>query len=188
MKRQRITNSLLAVAVIAGALAVGCKKVKLSCMYVVTPYVQETKEGTDRLAAGVVGYAFYADTSGYYVASYDDAEAGRLTALDEGGAPKIFDLKAEQGADGRLRLGPIVRQPVLVVLCDTESRIYAWRQIPVEADLPEILVNVRFRPWKTEREYVEARWTMVNETPPGSDPEPDPEPGSDPDQPGDGGE
>ena len=150
--------------IIAAVGMIGCHKTDFNLEYVVTPYIQDTAKAADRLATGVIGYAFYVDTNSYYAASYEEVAMGMLAALQEGNPSKSFDMRAVQGEDGKLRFDPIVRGPVMVTLCDTVHRLYAWRQIPVIADLPQVVVNIRFRPWRTDTTYVEARWTMVNGT------------------------
>ena len=147
------------------AFVPGCKKVNTDLIFRLTPYVQAEENGSETLAEGVVAYAFAADTSQWAVTSYENAEAGLLTARGKEGE-KQADVTTEQNEEGVLEIGPLHNDPTILVVCDKLNRIYAWRQVEIPANLPQLIVRIRFRPWKTDNLYKEANWFMVNETPP----------------------
>ncbi len=159
------------------AFAPGCKKVNTELVFRLTPYVQTEEDGPEAIAEGVIAYAFAADTADWAVASYADAEAGILTARRREGERQA-DVKTEQNEEGVLEIGPLRNDPTILVVCDVPNRIYAWRQVEIPANLPQLIVRMRFRPWRTDSLYKEANWFMVNETPPA--------PPEEPEQPGEG--
>ncbi len=148
-------------------LATGCSKVEMNQLFRITPYLQMENKGPETLADDIIAYSFYADTVHWRLASWDDAIAGRLTKRIATGMRSdtiYYDILTGQDATTHeLVCGPLLDQPVIIVLCDREHKIYGWRQVPTAANMDETYVNVRFRPWKPEVRYDEAKWTMVNE-------------------------
>ncbi len=163
---------LTATLAITTILVPGCKKVNTELIFRVTPYVQTEENGSEVLATDVVAYAFAADTSEWAVASYDKAEAGILTARWKE-EEKQADVTTRQNEEGVLEIGPLRNDPTILVICDVPNRIYAWRQVEIPANLPQLITRIRFRPWRTDSLYKEANWFMVNETPPLPPQEPD---------------
>jgi len=179
---KKIAPYLFALALTA-IMPWACQTPKLKLDYRIMVYVQLDSLGVSRLADSVVAYVFYADTAEWQVASYQDAEAGRITSKSGGGsrsyqsmAQRMIPVTNEGeigqsdgnigGTDQALVVGPLREKPVLIVVCDVEHRCYAWRQVSVAGGLDAIYTQLYFRPWKSHPPaYVESRWNFVNELP-----------------------
>lgn len=151
-----------AVAVlVAAGLATGCKKVVYDCDYRISCYVQDTSGGKDRPLESALAFAFYGDTAQYEVASYEDALNGIVTDR-KSGEKRTSEVSTTSDADG-LAILHLTSTPVILTICDTENRLYAWRAAAVGAGLDNIYVSLRFRPWRETKRYTEAKWFMVNQ-------------------------
>lgn len=150
-----------AVAVLFAACLTGCKKVVYDCDYRISCYVQDTSGAKDRTLESALAFAFYGDTAQYEVASYEDALNGVVTDR-RSGEKRTSEVSAVSGAEG-LAILHLTSTPVILTVCDTENRLYAWRAAAVGAGLDEIYVSLRFRPWREAKRYTEAKWFMVNQ-------------------------
>lgn len=153
---------LLLVAVLGCA---GCfEKVSHSTDYVLRPSVQFTSGGLEEPLAGVVAYAFDADTTLWGVASYDDALAGIVTSKEnpaEQLAPLAEALPCEtEGMTDRLCMR-LPSRPLMVLAVDTEHRLYAYTQQKIVENLPNLYVKVLFKPWRETTAYRE-QWSFYN--------------------------
>ena len=146
-------------------MTVGCEKTYTNCNYYITPYREAFEDSTLQIADSVIGYAYYADTARWAVTSYDNAVAGILTSKYDG-APRQPDVVAEQDSIGRIVFPNLKKSPLIMILCDRQDSIYAWRQSEIMENLPQVIVKMTFQPWRTDTTYLYAKWNMVNETPP----------------------
>jgi hypothetical protein len=156
----------------------GCTKVKVECMFEIIPYRVSAADAERVLADNILIHAFYADTAAWRVASYDDALAGQITSKTDG-STQSPTFSAEQSDDGWVYLGPMTSVNLILVACDRTNRIYAWRAAQAGENVPSVQINVTFSPYKTEGEYTESKWTIINETPPSPEP---PEPPEEPEE------
>ena len=143
-------------------LLTGCdQNYTMDCDFVVVPYLQSDKNGRETIAEDIIGYYFYAGTSDYEVASYEQAMAGVL--LSKKGLPeKVADGKAiVSGNDGSLRFNHLTQAKAVLVLCDTREKIYCWREAVMEPGIPEVFTRLRIRTWRTGETYREAGWTVT---------------------------
>ncbi|MDL2320280.1 hypothetical protein LJC45_04015 [Alistipes sp. OttesenSCG-928-B03] len=146
------------------------------CKYVLTPSIERTVIGEDgqgaptatvqkSVATGVVAHVFETTASLHKVGSYADAVAGVMRSSSDG-----EDLSASQtvrqDAEGKITLGPVTVKKVVIVLCygDDPEKIYAWREMDVPVNTPQVLQAMTALPYKAE-EYTESQWTFVNEAP-----------------------
>lgn len=167
---------------VALLLAMGsCKKVTTECMFIVRPLTQVASGGAFATSTGVIAYGFYADTAQWEVSSYANARAGLISNRINKSQTQKYDFFVEQDANTRLNIGPFSRPKAIVVACDTVNRFYGWRHCEIIADMPSVLVPVRFMLWQDTTNYVDSKWFMVNEFyVPKPEPEPEPEPEPDP--------
>ncbi len=160
---KRIIVILAALSVLAGCSA-GPKDV--DCVYIVNTHFQDEEKGPVAKAENVVGYIFYADTTEWKPASYDDAEAGVVTS-SVSGRTRSYDLMSEPGnISGGLELGAITSTAVMAVVCFKDTRSYAYRRVPMEPGIGRLTVGLTFRTWKTTAPYTDSKWTVVGQTPP----------------------
>jgi hypothetical protein len=111
------------------------------------------------------GYAFYADTAAWDVASYEDAVAGMITAK-EGGQTRPADMEGSE-AKYDMRIGFEFRQApeqdtITVVVYDTELPMYAITQIvPSAKDWPATMQEeVMFVPATENETVTSGAWEM----------------------------
>lgn len=137
-----------------------CTKVTLDTLYAVRTMTQQTKDGVEMLDLNVVGYAYFADTARWTVASAEDARDGIITERQTG-EKRNYDLKSET-SDTQLRLEFQLKQkPVILSVYDTQSGAYAWRHAEIEDNLPNVSVVLKFRFWRWEESpFIENRWVM----------------------------
>lgn len=150
------------IVVLAALGLAACEKVTMNTTYYILPRLQYQKDSVLWFVDGALAYTFYADTAQWAVASLADAQAGTLTNKFDG-SKRGYDIRTEQGADSVLVCGPVVQEPVLMVVCDPVDGLYAWKQVPTAKNLPSVVSGMIFRLWRTDSVYVDAKWTVVNE-------------------------
>ena len=161
----RILCSLAALLLFAGCF----KSTSYDTEYVLRPYVQTENQGPFTSLGGVRAYAFAADTSGWTVASYDDALEGVLTSRRAAGErmddPVAVSAPCPPSADFPNSMDWIAmhtdRSSLLVVAVDPRYRLYAYRQQSFAENLSPYYVSINFRPWRES--YAENGWTVINE-------------------------
>ena len=166
--RQRI------IAALCGLLAsAGCanQSVSYDTQFVLKPWMQQYNQSALASLPDVRLYAFAADTTAWYVASYDDAAAGILTSRADA-SHRIAEPYAAGEPFGevdtiptavdwrkmRLRLASAT-----VVAVDTRNKLYAYTQQQLYENLSPLYVSVTFQPWRRFVRYAYGGWTYVNE-------------------------
>ena len=114
-------------------------------------------------------YAYAADTTAWFIASYDDAVSGRITSkTDASDTRTIPSFRGyAEGSTGLYKMAVSSEQLMLVVV-DRSDRLYAYTQQTVDLTQAEALTfpALVFRPWRgvwidtTETNG----WTVVNPT------------------------
>ncbi len=160
IKIKRATGVVIA-AMAAASLATGCKKAVYDCDYRINCFVQDTSGAKDRPLESGLAFAFYGDTAQYEVASYEDALEGIVTDR-RSGEKRSSEVSTTTDETG-LAVLHLTSTPVILTVCDPETRLYAWRAAEVGASLDAIYVSLRFRPWREAKRYTEAKWLMVNQ-------------------------
>ncbi len=134
----------------------------------VTPSVQVTDGGAvESIAAASPApkvYAFAADTTLWYLASYDDAVNGQITSKNnpaETRTSPIFQGYKETSAD-RFKIEKINSTPLMVVIVDRVNRRYAYSKQTIDLTGAAPTYAFVFRLWRTEWIYVEDGWRVVN--------------------------
>ena len=112
--------------------------VYLDCL--IDPSVQLAEGGETSEIANVKAYAYAADTTAFYIASYDDAVSGKLTAKTAG----------------------VSSSTLMVVVVDRTNRLYAYSKQVVDLEGETVTLPVVFRPWRATWIYVEDGWRFVD--------------------------
>ncbi len=162
---KRLVESIIVVTVVT-MLFVRCfKDEAYDTQVVINPY-QQIYDGADATAlAGVVGYAFEADTADISILSYDDALIGRVVSRETGDVvPQIAVSEAYSGegadADGASLAMQIRAQYVSLLLVDTLNKDYAYTYYEVGMNLPQLFMYLVFRPWY-EGTATSGKWVYV---------------------------
>lgn len=158
---------------------------KVDLKVTVRPQIQD-EEGAEAHAPSSQSlmkvYAYRVDTADWYIRSYDDAYAGRITRKTD--STEMRDrpnFTAYPDADGQYSM-TVNDSPLMVVVVDRTNRQYAYsKQEPVlEGESP--LWQLVFQAWTKEWIRQADGWTFIDEEqkPKPEKPEPEPEPGPDP--------
>ena len=138
-----------------------CTKVKTDCNYVIVPHIQVEKNSAETTPQGLVAYARYGSAERWTVASYADASQG-IFSDTESAEQRSYSLSSVQDQDGNI-VFRFTSSPLVLVVVDPTYGIYAWRSVTLTDNLWNLIVPVRFRPWRTDYTYTESKWTVVNE-------------------------
>lgn len=161
---------------VAVALAGGCEKSSVSCTYVITPHITrttiETVDGeevavsTRMLATGVKAHAYYADTTEWEVASFDDAKMGIITNRTDPTRTMQPEFSGTQDADGTISLEPATSLRLMLVICygDDPEKIFGWRNALTAPNIESISVIVNADPYQ-EGQYENSQWALINTIP-----------------------
>ena len=220
MKRAYILPIAAAIAFVAMLLGMGgCEKVTWDTTYSITTLKERTQtipgEGenppttkidTVENKGNIVAHLFYVSSpNSWKPVSYDEALAGRIirweqleaggdyTETDRMDTPSMTVRRDEGEQSDLIEFRSIDKGTFVIVVCDTDMKIYGYKGAATAANLPLITNRILFRPDYTASEsHVNStwKWTMVNEfIPPKPDPEEpeDPEGPEEPD-PGEGGD
>lgn len=174
--------------VLSALLLVGClKEGRYDTTYILRPQVQTQSVGTAEPLAGVIAYAYDADTLDWGIASYADAAAGIITRKDDPtrqlteptvrAVPYDGTLGIPESPDGdpaptvdvttwlQMPFGKTAR---MVVAVDPTNRLYGYTMQQPLLNLPRLYVPVTFQTWKEGNAYKNGAWSFYNKfyTPP----------------------
>ena len=107
-----------------------------------------------------IGYYFYADTNTYKVLSYEDARAGKLSLLTDPKNKLDYTGQASMLDTTRLQFLHLVQDPVVLVIVQPDSMIYAWRQLQLVDGLDQLALKLFFKTHQTAV-YEENKWQVV---------------------------
>ena len=162
-------NRLLRIAIAAAvcavcmATAVGCLKgYDGNVVYVLKPLVSNGSENED-VDHYITAYAYYADTTHWTVASYDDAVAGRIVRKEGAEELTTPNFTAYYESDSGLYGMEVTAVPLMAVVVDRVNRIYAYTKFEPDLEGESPTWPVVFRPWRSEPKYKEGDWQMVND-------------------------
>ena len=120
--------------------------VYLDCL--IDPSVQLAEGGETSEIANVKAYAYAADTTAFYIASYDDAVAGKITSKDDDSFtrsnPNFTAYKEESSALYKMQVST---PTLMVVVVDRVNRLYAYTKKEVDLEGASPTFPVLFRPW-----------------------------------------
>lgn len=139
----------------------------------IEPAVQSEESGATAEISSLKAYAFAADTTAWYIASYDDAVAGKITSKDDDSFtrsnPNFTAYKEEGSALYKMQVST---QTLMVVVVDRVNKLYAYTKKEVDLEGTSPTFPVLFRPWV--QQWIDTEepngWIVVN---PELDPDPD---------------
>ena len=131
--------------------------------------VQLTEEGETTSISKMEVYAYAADTTAWFIASYDDAVSGKITSkADTTETRTIPSFQANADGETGLYKMSVSAENLMVVVADRSDQLYAYTQQTVdlaETD-PLSFPSLVFRPWKgiwIDKTDTNG-WTVVNPT------------------------
>lgn len=118
----------------------------------------------------LMGYYYFVDAFDYEVASYEDALDGRLTVKGTNQTVDMGRIQATMGENGYLHYTNLTSQFVLLVLCETNLKMYATKEVYFELPIKELVTRVRFKP-EEKKDYEDGGWFVVSINKDPEDPE-----------------
>ena len=120
--------------------------VYLDCL--IDPSVQLAEGGETSEIANVKAYAYAADTTAFYIASYDDAVAGKITSKDDDSFTRSNpNFTAYKEDNSTLYKMQVSTPTLMVVVVDRVNRLYAYTKKEVDLEGASPTFPVLFRPW-----------------------------------------
>ena len=159
MKRQNrpIFFVFMTLCCVLGML--GCSQGVFDCTYTIRVSSQEVKDSTESLMTSGIVYIFYADTMHYRVGDW--ASASRGVVINRSTSPELKPIASVSLAESNPAVFTGLNQQKLILLiCDTLNRTYAWKAAEIFEELESVTVPVHFRSWKTEFPYEESKWNF----------------------------
>ena len=167
---KRIVKILIcaALAAVCGATLGGCLKgYDGKVVYVLKPLVSDGSNNED-IDRYIKAYAYYADTTRWTVASYDDAVAMRITDKESGEArtepAAVAEPFVEAVGGGRYSVEMSLRpRRVMIVVVDTAERLYGYREQTLPEGLTSAFETVIFYTNRNANRYKAGQWIMCND-------------------------
>lgn len=159
MKRFIRNTTLLVVA----ALALhSCFKDTVSyTRFNLAVYDQVDSEAAFSHAEELDTYAFYADTTEWYIASWEDAVARRITNKTSGQTLDVPDVVGEFNPEEQYQTTLLVEQPVsMLVVVNPALKLYAYRKYELPENLPDIYAKLYMAAWRPT--HNSSGWIVVN--------------------------
>lgn len=124
-------------------------------------YDQADADGPFNKAQSIDSYAFYVDTTEWYIASWEDAVAHRITnklsgqTLDTPDVVGEFDAEAEYQATLQVE-----QQTSMLVVVNPELKLYAYRKYELPENLADIYAKLYMAAWRPT--HLSSGWSVVN--------------------------
>ena len=125
---------------------------------------EEGGETNDYTSSQLRAFAFLADTTDWYIASYDDAAAGKITRKEDPAETRTTpNFQAYYESDSGLYGMEVTDTPLMAVVVDRLNRLYAYTKLAPDLEGEPPVWPLCFRPWREAWKYDEAEWVMVND-------------------------
>ena len=106
-------------------------------------------------------YAFYADTTEWYIASWEDAVAHRITHKTSGQTLDVPDVVGEFNPEQQYQTTLQVEQPIsMLVVVNPALKLYAYRKYELPENLAEIQAKLYMAAWRPT--HSSSGWIVVN--------------------------
>ena len=156
---------IISVAIIAAMVASicwGCFKDTVAyTMFRVSVFEQLEQNGAERKAEDLFSYAYFVDTTEWRIASWEDAQVGRITNKVTGEIrevpDRIGDFVAEDAYQVTIDLN---KKYSMIVIVDRTLRMYAYRKYELPVNLPTVKAKLHLSAWK--RSHTSSGWMVVN--------------------------
>lgn len=136
---------------IVALLLVGCEKFTIDTTYDISCTTTMVDGEEAKITPDVVSYIFYLDKLErdlYAPASYEEALSGKISLITDINKSREVNITGRyDAATGIATLPNITNTYVIFVLCDTENKIYAYREYEIGNDLPLISTSILFQPF-----------------------------------------
>lgn len=133
-------------------LLTGCSNPKFSCDYNVITATNATEEGDTIFTQNPLSFGFYIDTALIEVKSYNDAVRGVVTMTGSNSEVKSNITGIWNQATGRCVIENISQETITILVCDTTTKCWAYKQAETQKGLDEIIVPLLFKPWELTKE------------------------------------
>ena len=180
MKMNKSLKTIIVAAICVICLGGCLKGYDGNVVYVLKPLVSDGSEN-EPMERYITAYAFYADTTQWTVASYEDALAMRITDKESGRKQEepavVAEPFIEAPSAGSFSVAmPLRPAKVLLVVVDTELKLYGYREQTLPEGLATTFETVIFYTSRNARRYKAGQWMMCNDFYVAPEPEPEPEP------------
>lgn len=138
----------------------------------IDPSVQSVEGGETAPIEDLKAYAYAADTTAWYIASYNDAVAGKITPKEEGSPLTTPNFLAYPELNSTRYEMEVSASTLMVVVVDRTNRLYAYSKQEVDLRGEPVNLPIVFRPWLGEWITVDGSWRIVNEALAPEDPNP----------------
>lgn len=148
------------------SLSAGCfKKESYDTIYRIAVWNQEVSGGELTRAADLESYAYYVDTTFWYIASWEDALARVITYKEDPTrqltVPDVTG-QIDAAADFQVAL-PLTAETSMLVVIDKAGEMYAYRKYISPINIEQILTQLHIYSWRTT--YTANGWRIVNPFP-----------------------
>ena len=154
-----INSALLLVA----ALGLhGCFKSTVGYTYFnLAVYDQMESEDQFKPSTDIDTYAFWVDTTDWYIASWEDAVAHRITHKTSGQTLDVPDVVGEFNPEQQYQTTLQVEQPIsMLVVVNPALKLYAYRKYELPENLAEIQAKLYMAAWRPT--HSSSGWIVVN--------------------------
>lgn len=153
-------NRLILILVAIFGLTSCFKETAYQSTYILRPKQQMESGGEYTPLEGVKAYAFEGTTEELSIESYDDALVGVATIIDSGEQQGPF-VSADVHNGSTTEISMLLdRVESVIVVVDTQNKIYAYTDYEIPVNLSEIYVDITFLSWK-ESSYTSNKWNFV---------------------------
>ena len=159
MKRFIRNTALLLVAIIA---LHSCFKDTVSyTRFNLAVYDQTDSEAAFAHTEELDSYAFYADTTDWYIASWEDAVSRRITNKTTGEVLADPASIGEFNSSERYQSSLFVNKPIsMLVVVNNALQRYAYRKYELPENLSEVFAKLYMAAWRPT--HTSSGWTVVN--------------------------
>jgi hypothetical protein len=158
---------IIITATLLSTLLCGCFKEVISyTLFRTAIYEQATTDGGYIHSTDAEVYAFYADTTEWKIASWEDAMAHRITNKTTGEQRDTPDAFGSFNASEEYQSSIRLEHSAMMVMLFPEAKVYAYRKYELPENLAEVTTKLYIATWRPS--YNSAGWRVENRfyTPP----------------------
>lgn len=153
---------IIITATLLSTLLCGCFKEVISyTLFRTAIYEQATTDGGYIHSTDAEVYAFYADTTEWKIASWEDALAHRITNKLTGEVKSDPDVFGSFNSSDEYQSSILLEAPMsMIVMVFPQSQIYAYRNYPMPENLAQVDTKFYVALWRPSHNF--AGWRVVN--------------------------
>lgn len=158
-------KKILSMAIMVAAVAVVCggcfKDTVAYTIFQVGVFEQLEQNGAESKADNLFSYAYFVDTTEWKIASWEDAQAGRITNKLTGEVREVPDRIGDFVAENPYQVSIVLNKKYsMVVIVDRTLRMYAYRKYELPVNLPSVKAKLHLSAWK--RSHTASGWMVMN--------------------------